>query len=50
MFPPISPVELTLVLLAEFLFGIGFNALDEWTNGKKVESNHADLPLFQINA
>jgi len=29
---------------------LGFDALDEWTNGKKAESNHADLPLFQFDS
>lgn len=38
MFPPISPVELTLVLLAEFLFGIGFNALVEFAHKNGIWS------------
>ena len=25
---------------------LGFDALDAWTNGRKAEGNHADLPLF----
>ena len=27
---------------------LGFEALDAWTNGKKAEGNHADLPLFSM--
>ena len=25
---------------------LGLTALDEWTNGKKVEANYEELPLF----
>ena len=34
MFPPVSPLELTAVLLAELVFGIAFNALVDFAEGQ----------------
>jgi len=38
MFPPVSPIELTAVLLGELVFGIAFNALVEYAHRNNIWS------------